>query len=244
VLPLRRAGPLVRVVTAFTVGHSLTLVASALDRVPDALWFPPLIELLIAASIVGMALENIVRAARGDARAGPPAREWRWIAALLLGLVHGFGFAFALRETLQLAGSHLLSALVAFNAGVELGQLAALAILIPVLHLWVRYAGSARIASALVSALVAHTAWHWLLERGAHLAQFDLAWPLLDATALASVLRSAGVAVILAALIWLLKGDRRDAMRTGRASRVADDRTVEPVAGGVEGAVPTGQRRR
>jgi len=118
------------------------------------------------------------------------------------------------------------------------------AILIPVLHLWVRYAGSARIASALVSALVAHTAWHWLLERGAHLAQFDLAWPLLDATALASVLRSAGVAVILAALIWLLKGDRRDAMRTGRASRVADDRTVEPVAGGVEGAVPTGQRRR
>ena len=55
------------VVTAFTVAHSLTLIASAYDLAPDALWFPPLIETLIAISIVYMALENIVGASAGAA---------------------------------------------------------------------------------------------------------------------------------------------------------------------------------
>ena len=60
VIPFRRLRPLVLVVTSFTVAHSVTLIASAYDLAPDALWFPPLVETLIAASIVYMALENIV----------------------------------------------------------------------------------------------------------------------------------------------------------------------------------------
>ena len=60
VIPFRRVGRLVPVVTAFTVAHSITLIASAYDMAPGALWFPPLVETLIAASIVYMALENIV----------------------------------------------------------------------------------------------------------------------------------------------------------------------------------------
>ena len=60
VIPFRRLKPLVIVVTAFTIAHSITLIASAFDLAPDALWFPPLIETAIAASIVYMALENIV----------------------------------------------------------------------------------------------------------------------------------------------------------------------------------------
>jgi hypothetical protein len=60
VIPFRRLRTLVPIVTAFTVAHSITLIASAYDMAPDALWFPPLVETLIAASIVYMALENII----------------------------------------------------------------------------------------------------------------------------------------------------------------------------------------
>ena len=55
----------------------------------------------------------------------------RWMIAFGFGLVHGFGFSFALRETLQFAGSHLLTSLLSFNIGVELGQLLVLLLLIP-----------------------------------------------------------------------------------------------------------------
>jgi hypothetical protein len=62
VIPFRRFRSLVTIVTAFTVAHSITLIASAYNLGPDSLWFPPLIETLIACSIVYMALENIVGA--------------------------------------------------------------------------------------------------------------------------------------------------------------------------------------
>src|SRR6266480_52744 len=114
VIPFRRFRPLITVVTAFTIAHSVTLIASAYNLAPDFLWFPPLIETLIAASIVYMALENI---------AGATSVQRRWIIAFGFGLVHGFGFSFALRQTLQFAGSHLLASLLSFNVGVELGQL-------------------------------------------------------------------------------------------------------------------------
>ncbi len=116
VIPFRRLRPLVVIATAFTVAHSLTLAAAVLGLAPEGLWFPPLVEWLIAVSIVAMALENLV---------GTSSRR-RWIAAFVFGLVHGFGFAFALRESLQFAGSHLATALLSFNVGVELGQLAVL----------------------------------------------------------------------------------------------------------------------
>ena len=114
VIPFRRFRALIPIVTAFTVAHSITLIASAYNLAPDALWFPPLIETLIATSIVYMALENIV---------GGATVHRRWMVAFGFGLVHGFGFSFALRETMQFAGSHLLASLLSFNVGVELGQL-------------------------------------------------------------------------------------------------------------------------
>ena len=64
VIPFRRFARCFPVVTAFTVAHSITLIASAYGFAPDALWFPPLIETLIAISIVYMALENIVGTVR------------------------------------------------------------------------------------------------------------------------------------------------------------------------------------
>ena len=76
-------------------GAPITLIASAYDLAPDALWFPPLIETLIAISILYMALENIV---------GGSTLRRRWVTAFGFGLVHGFGFSFVLRDTMQFAG--------------------------------------------------------------------------------------------------------------------------------------------
>src|SRR5215467_2849128 len=87
VIPFRRLRPLITIVTSFTIAHSITLIASALHLGPDALWFPPLIETLIATSILYMALENIVGSNAGR----------RWAIAFGFGLVHGFGFSFALQ---------------------------------------------------------------------------------------------------------------------------------------------------
>lgn len=165
VIPLRRLRPLVLIVTAFTVAHSVTLIASALGFAPDALWFPPLVETLIAVSIVYMALENIVGAARR-----------RWLVALGFGLIHGFGFSFALRETLQFAGSHLITSLLSFNVGVELGQLFVLILLVPALTGLFRFVVAERLGTIILSALAAHHAWHWLIERTELLTRFDLNW--------------------------------------------------------------------
>lgn len=167
VIPFRRVWPLVGVVTAFTVAHSITLVASAYGLAPDGLWFPPLIETLIAVSIVWMALENIV---------GATPQNRRWMFALGFGLVHGFGFSFALRQTLQFAGEHMLTSLLAFNIGVEIGQLLVLLILVPALGLLFRHVVPERMGTIILSAIVAHTAWHWMTERGAVLAEFDIPW--------------------------------------------------------------------
>jgi hypothetical protein len=194
VIPFRRLRPLIVIATAFTVAHSITLVAAAFGFAPGGLWFPPLIETLIAASIVYMALENIV----GANAVG------RWIIAFMFGLVHGFGFAFALRESLQFAGSHLVTALLAFNVGVELGQVAVLLVLVPALELLFRYLPE-RIGVIILSALIAHTGWHWMLDRFADLRKFP--WPALDAASLASLMRWAMAAIVLAVLVWLV--DRR-----------------------------------
>jgi hypothetical protein len=195
VIPLRRVRPLVLVVTAFTVAHSVTLLASAFALVPAGLWFPPLIETLIAASIVFMALENIVGAGLGR----------RWAIAFGFGLVHGYGFSFALRDTLQLAGSHLLTSLLSFNVGVEIGQLLVLALLVPALGLLFRFVVAERIGAILVSALAGHTAWHWTIDRGDQLRQYELPWPAIDAALLAGVLRWSVVIAGLAALIVLAR---------------------------------------
>src|SRR5262249_19366453 len=171
VIPLRRLRSLIPVVTAFTVAHSVTLIASAYGYAPDALWFPPLVETLIATSIVFMALENIALYAGGappppDANASSaPRLRRRWALTFVFGLVHGFGFSFALRQTMQFAGAHLLTSLLAFNVGVELGQILVLALVIPVLEMVFRFAVAERIGGIILSALIAHTGWHWMGER-------------------------------------------------------------------------------
>lgn len=196
VLPLRRWRSLVVIVTAFTLAHSLTLGAAALGIVPTALWFPPLIETLIAASILWLTVENVLLPE--DRLAG------RWKLAFGFGLVHGFGFSFALADVLQFAGGNLVTALASFNLGVELGQLLVLAIAIPLLAL-VRRAVPAERAHLVVwvgSAFVAHSAWHWMAQRWADFRAHEVAItaPVLDATFAWHAMRAALVAALALAL--------------------------------------------
>jgi hydrogenase/urease accessory protein HupE len=103
-----RLWPVVKAVTAFTVAHSITLSLAALGvvRIPSAI-----IEPAIAASIVYVAVENFTTREAGN----------RWREAFIFGLLHGFGFASALEE-LGLPRVKLITALAAFNFGVEIGQ--------------------------------------------------------------------------------------------------------------------------
>lgn len=193
VVPFRKIRPLVAIVTSFTVAHSLSLGAAAFGFAPDALWFPPLVEMLIALSIVYMACENILGV----------GLERRWTLAFAFGLVHGFGFSFALRDSLQFAGAQLVTSLAAFNVGVELGQVAVLLVAVPVLVMLFRRVPE-RAGVILLSAFVAHTAWHWTTERGEALAQHRIALPVMDALFAANAIRALIALVLVAGTGWLL----------------------------------------
>jgi len=217
VIPFRQLRALVPIVTSFTVAHSITLIASAYNLAPDALWFPPLVEALIAASIVYMALENIV---------GTTNVHRRWMITFAFGLVHGFGFSFALRETLQFAGSHLLTSLLSFNLGVELGQLLVLVLMIPVLDVLFRFVVAERMGTIILSTIVAHTAWHWMTDRVERLSQFRFEWPTLTAAQLANTLGWLTVLVFLAALAWLVSLALRRRGERGGPEPLPIDRSV------------------
>ena len=196
VVPFRRFRSLFPIVTAFTFAHSITLIASAYDMAPDALWFPPLVETLTAATIVYLAVENIVS----------PALRHRWAIAFAFGLAHGFGFSLAVRDTLHFAGSHVVTSLLSFNAGVEIGQVVVLLLFIPFLDLLFRVGIAERIGTIVLSAIVAHTGWHWMLERSSQLIRYRFEWPVFDAAFFALFLQWMMIAVALAGLAWLVFG--------------------------------------
>lgn len=196
VIPVRRIRPLLGIVTAFTVAHSITLGASVLGYAPRALWFPPLVELCIAASIVYMAIENVVGA----------NVERRWKIAFGFGLIHGFGFSYALQESLQFAGGHLATALAAFNIGIELGQLALLVVAVPVFSWIFTRVLAERVGVLILSVLVAHTAWHWMTERFAVVRTYDFAPPAWDATFALAVVRTVSVLLVAGVAAWGLDG--------------------------------------
>jgi hydrogenase/urease accessory protein HupE len=141
----------VKIVTAFTIAHSVTLTIAALGLVsiPDRI-----IEPLIAATIIWVALENLCAAA-------PDRRRWIW--SFGFGLVHGLAFASALRE-LGLKGTALIPALVGFNVGVEIGQLVFVVIALPMLT-WMSHGRGARLTPRIASLAAAAIGTYWLVER-------------------------------------------------------------------------------
>lgn len=151
---------LVETITAFTVGHSITLSAAALGiaRVPSR----P-IEVLIAASVLLLAVELAREGARDTL-----LRRVPWLAALAFGLLHGFGFAGALAEA-GLPQRDVPVALLAFNVGIELGQLAFVFVVLGASALLLRATGgrgAARTRHALVYVMGVLSAY-WVFERAA-----------------------------------------------------------------------------
>lgn len=196
VIPLRSIRSLVPVISSFTIAHSITLIGSVMGVVPSVLWFPPLIETLIALSIVYMAFENIIGFDQKN----------RWLVTFGFGLIHGFGFSFLLTESLQFAGGYLVTALLSFNVGVELGQLLVLCIVVPVLGLLFKKLPSEKVGIILLSALVAHSAWHWMTERYSALMEYDIRWPLMNADFYAGLGQWGILLIVATAILWVMSG--------------------------------------
>ena len=97
----------------------------------------------------------------------------------------------------------MLASLLSFNVGVEVGQLLVLLILIPALELLFRYVVAERMGTIILSALVTHTAWHWMVERWEIFSKFRVPFPQLDAAFLAVAMRWMMVVVFFAGLYWL-----------------------------------------
>ena len=141
---------LIAIVTSFTVAHSLTLAAATFGLIEPP---PRLIEAAIALSIAYVGIENLlVKDVRG-----------RWRLTFVFGLVHGFGFANVLRE-MELPRAALASSLFTFNAGVELGQVAVLVVVWPVLRAVQKSAYAVNITRA-VSAVVIACGVVWFVQR-------------------------------------------------------------------------------
>ncbi len=192
IIPFRRLRGLIPVAAAFAVVHSVTLIGSAYGPMPAEAWFRLLVETAIAASIVYVALEDIV-----------VTDPWyRWLISGIFGLVYGLGFSYAFKDGLQFAGSHALVALLAFNLGIVLGQIAVLLGAYSALRFLVWRPQMSRVSVIILSALLAHTAWHRMLDRGASL--WLAQWPALDAAAVVTGARWAVAVLLVAGAAWLI----------------------------------------
>jgi hypothetical protein len=141
----------VRIVTAFTIAHSVTLTAAAFNIVELP---SKLVECVIAASVAVAALNNLF----------PVVSRRIWIAAFVFGLMHGFGFASALTD-LGLPPGGKVVALLAFNVGVELGQLAVVAAVLPILFWMRRTTFYTQAALPIGSFVIMIIALLWLIQR-------------------------------------------------------------------------------
>lgn len=144
--------PLLLQASAFTVAHSLTLALSlfGIVNLPDRL-----VESAIAASIAIVALENI---------RGSQLRAWRLVVVFLFGLVHGLGFAGAISEW-GLPKGRFIGALVGFNVGIEVGQIAVIAGAFLAVGWWRHHAGYRRWVTVPASVLIAGVGGIWTVQR-------------------------------------------------------------------------------
>ena len=221
IIPYRSFRGLISVITAFTIAHFITLIGTAYGLAPVGHWFPLFVETAIAMSIVYMALENIVGS---DLRC-------RWIITGVFGLVHGFGFSYAMKDSLQFAGNHLLLSLLSFNLGIEIGQLTVLSVMLGALWLLLRVkALSGRTGVVVLSALVAHTAWYWTLYRFQVLRQ--VGFPRIDGNAIGILARWVLAALIIGggALAFGKWRDKRAAANDKAESATIAVPTKEPAA--------------
>ncbi len=140
----------IKIITAFTIAHSITLLLAALQIISLNSRF---VEIVIAVSICYVALENLFR----------KEINYRWIITFGFGLVHGFGFAGILQE-LILEKSNLLPSVLSFNIGVEIGQIMIFLVVLPILHLLNKKFEFRKVCAG-TSIAIFITGLTWLVER-------------------------------------------------------------------------------
>jgi hydrogenase/urease accessory protein HupE len=143
-----------KTITAFTLAHSITLLLAALQIVSLNSRF---VESAIALSICYVAAENLMK----------KKVNYRWVVTFCFGLVHGFGFASALKE-LIVGQSNLLISVVSFNMGVEIGQLMIISLILPILYLLQKKI-PLRFITAGTSAAIFLLGFTWLVDRALNL---------------------------------------------------------------------------
>jgi hypothetical protein len=162
VLGAMRLKPLLWRVTGFTIGHSITLSLGFYGFVPSAAWFVPAVETGIALSIIYVAVVAVTPGLQQK------KGEWTVVGVTgIIGLLHGLGFSFVLQHILQVTSPNIWQSLVAFNIGVEAGQL------LIVSGAWFAFYligllgdRASKINRYLVAGLCAFTALFWVIERG------------------------------------------------------------------------------
>jgi hypothetical protein len=168
-LAARRFRPLLAVITSFTIAHSITLAVSALEVVSVS---PDLVEPLIALSIAWICVELLLEAkspgensddkTSSDSTSSPG--KHLYVLTFLFGLLHGFGFSYVLRDEVGLPTDALVPALLSFNVGVEIGQIAIVAAVFP-LVVWGRKKTWGSVAVKLVAAGVLLVSLYWFVTR-------------------------------------------------------------------------------
>ena len=158
--------PLLWRVTGFTVGHSITLSIGFFGFVPTAAWFVPAVETGIALSIIYVAIVAVA----ADLKPGFQQKKSEWtVVAItgLIGLLHGLGFSFVLQHILQVTSPNIWQSLLAFNLGVEIGQLLIVIVAWTVFYL-ISLLGTrvAKINRYLVASVCILTSLYWVVERG------------------------------------------------------------------------------
>jgi len=166
VLGAMHFGPLLWRVTGFTIGHSITLSIGFFGFVPTAAWFVPAVETGIALSIIYVAVVAVMP----DFKQGFKQKKNEWIVVAvtgLIGLLHGLGFSFVLQNILQVTSPNIWQSLLAFNLGVEIGQI------LIVMASWIVFylisllgASATKINRYIVAGICASTALYWVIERG------------------------------------------------------------------------------
>jgi len=188
IIPCRRLREAVPVIIAFALSHSLALVGNAYDSAQVGPWFVPFVQTAVAASVVYVSLENVVRVNLGR----------RWLVAAGTGLVYGLASSHVLRPELQFAASHSLVARLSFNLGIAGGHFTVLTGLVAATSVLTRDSAAARAGVVLLSAIVAHSGWHWMIGTGGVLWQIER--PVLDTRLLETLVRwVAGVFVAIGA---------------------------------------------
>ena len=158
--------PLLWRVTGFTIGHSITLSIGFFGFVPTAAWFVPAVETGIALSIIYVAIVAVLPDFKSGWRQNK--NEWTVVGVTgLIGLLHGLGFSFVLQHILQVTSPNIWQSLLAFNIGVEIGQLMIVIVAVLAFYLISLFGDRAtKINRYLVAGVCTATSLYWVVERG------------------------------------------------------------------------------